>query len=103
MYAVIETGGKQYKVAKNQEVIIEKLAVNEGDKVEFDRVLLVADGADVKLGKPVVEGAKVAAEVVEHGRGKKVSIIKFKRRKNYLRRKGHRQHFTKVKITDIKG
>ena len=103
MYAVIETGGKQYKVAKDQEVIIEKLPAQEGDKVEFDRVLMIANGADVKLGKPVVDGAKVAAEVVEQGRAKKVSIIKFKRRKNYLRRKGHRQHFTKVKITDISG
>lgn len=102
MYAVIKTGGKQYKVAKNQEVTIEKLVAQEGDNVEFDQVLMVGNGADITLGTPLVGGAKVSAEVIEQGRGKKVSIIKFKRRKNYLRRKGHRQHFTKVKITDIK-
>ncbi len=101
MYAVIETGGKQYKVVKDQEIKIEKLSANEGDSIEFERVLMVAQGADVTLGQPLVKGAKVKAEVIEQGRSKKIKIVKFKRRKNYLRQGGHRQHFTKVKITDI--
>ncbi len=103
MYAVIETGGKQYRVEPGQTVAVEKLAGGEGDKVEFDRVLLVSsgDGADVKVGQPVVSGIKVTGEIVEHGRGEKLVVFKFRRRKNYVRRNGHRQDYTAVKITSI--
>ncbi|MCV6589708.1 MAG: 50S ribosomal protein L21 [Marinobacterium sp.] len=103
MYAVIVTGGKQYRVQEGQTLKIEKLAVEAGSNVEFDRVLLVGNGDDIKVGAPVVEGAKVAAEVVAHGRGKKVQILKFKRRKHHMKRQGHRQWFTEVKITGISG
>jgi len=103
MYAVIVTGGKQYRVQEGQTLKIEKLAVEAGSNVEFDRVLLVGNGDDIKVGAPVVEGAKVAAEVVTHGRGKKVQILKFKRRKHHMKRQGHRQWFTEVKITGISG
>lgn len=102
MYAVIKTGGKQYKVQKDEVLKVEKLDVDSGDKIEFDQVLMVADNGDVKVGKPYVEGSKVAAEVVGHGRGKKIMVLKFRRRKQYLKRQGHRQDFTKIKITDIK-
>ncbi|MGB0734147.1 MAG: 50S ribosomal protein L21 [Pontibacterium sp.] len=101
MYAVIVSGGKQYRVSEGQTVKLEKLTADQGSSVEFDRVLLVADGEDIKVGAPVVEGAKVTAEVVEHGRGKKVQILKFKRRKHHMKRQGHRQWFTEVKITGI--
>jgi large subunit ribosomal protein L21 len=100
MYAVIVTGGKQYKVAKNDMLKVEKLAVNEGDTIEFDQVLMIADGEKVHVGTPLVNG-KVVATVVSHGRHKKIHILKFKRRKHYLKRQGHRQDFTQVKITDI--
>ena len=101
MYAVIETGGKQYKVQQGDVLYIEKLNANEGDVVKFDRVLLVANGDDVKIGLPVVDGAKVTAEVVSHGRHDKVRIIKFRRRKHHMKRQGHRQWFTEIKITGI--
>jgi len=101
MYAVIVSGGKQYRVQEGHTLKLEKLAVEAGSNVEFDRVLLVADGDDVKIGAPVVEGAKVTAEVVSHGRAKKVHIMKFKRRKHHMKQMGHRQHFTEVKITGI--
>jgi len=103
MYAVIVTGGKQYRVQEGQTLKVEKLAVEAGSSLEFDRVLLVGNGDDIKVGAPVVEGAKVAAEVVTHGRGKKVNILKFKRRKHHMKRQGHRQWFTEVKITGISG
>jgi len=103
MYAVIVSGGKQYRVQEGQTLKLEKLQAEQGATVEFDRVLLVANGDDIKVGAPVVAGAKVTAEVVEHGRGKKVSIIKFKRRKHHMKRQGHRQWFTEVKITGISG
>lgn len=103
MYAVIVTGGKQYRVQEGQTLKVEKLATEAGSSVEFDRVLLVGNGDDIKVGAPVVEGAKVAAEVVSHGRGKKVQILKFKRRKHHMKRQGHRQWFTEVKITGING
>lgn len=104
MYAVIETGGKQYRVEPGQTVVVEKLAGNEGDSIEFARVLLVSsgDGADVKVGQPVVNGAKVTGEIVEHGLGEKLTVFKFRRRKNYVRRNGHRQQYTAVKIGEIK-
>ncbi|GGY03600.1 50S ribosomal protein L21 [Litchfieldella qijiaojingensis] len=101
MYAVIKSGGKQYRVQEGQTLKLEKLEVPTGETLEFDQVLLVADGDDVKVGAPLVEGAKVAAEVVSHGRGEKVRIIKFRRRKHHMKRQGHRQWFTEVKITGI--
>ena len=101
MFAVIVSGGKQYRVQEGQTLKLEKLTAEAGSSVEFDRVLLVGNGDDVKVGAPVVEGAKVAAEVVAHGRGDKVTIIKFRRRKHHMKRQGHRQWFTEVKITGI--
>ncbi|MGB1173421.1 MAG: 50S ribosomal protein L21 [Marinobacterium sp.] len=103
MFAVIVSGGKQYRVQEGQTLKLEKLAVEAGSSVDFDRVLLVSNGDDVKVGAPVVEGAKVSAEVVSHGRGDKVKIIKFRRRKHHMKRQGHRQWFTEVKITGING
>jgi large subunit ribosomal protein L21 len=103
MFAVIVSGGKQYRVQEGQTLKVEKLAVEAGASVDFDRVLLVSNGDDVKIGAPVVEGAKVSAEVVSHGRGDKVTIIKFRRRKHHMKRQGHRQWFTEVKITGING
>ena len=103
MYAVIVSGGKQHRVKEGETLKLEKLEVETGGSVEFDRVLLVANGDDVKVGAPVVEGAKVTAEVVSHGRHDKVQIIKFRRRKHHMKRQGHRQWFTEVKITGIKG
>ena len=101
MYAVIATGGKQYRVTKDGVLRIEKLDAEAGATVEFGQVLLVGEGAEVKLGTPLVAGGKVVATVVRHGKGAKVSIVKFRRRKHYLRRKGHRQLFTEVRVTDI--
>jgi large subunit ribosomal protein L21 len=101
MYAVIATGGKQYRVTKDAVLRIEKLDAEPGSTVEFGEVLLVGEGADVKLGSPRINGSKVVATVVRHGKGAKVSIVKFRRRKHYLRQKGHRQMFTEVKVTDI--
>ena len=103
MYAVIETGGKQYRVAEGDVLRVEKLAAGEGESVTFDRVLMLGDGADAKLGAPVVEGGKVVANVEAHGRGDKVTIIKFRRRQKYRRKQGHRQDYTQVRITEIVG
>ncbi len=103
MFAVINTGGKQYRVSEGTVLRIEKLTADAGSTVEFDQVLLVGAGADVKVGKPFVGGAKVTATVQSHGKGDKVSIVKFRRRKHYLRQKGHRQPFTEVKVTGIVG
>ena len=102
MYAVIKTGGKQYRVREGQSLRIESLNAEAGDAIEFDEVLMVGEGSDVKIGMPVVEGAKVAATVESNGRGKKVTIIKFRRRKNRSKTKqGHRQNYTEVKIGKI--
>ena len=101
MYAVIQTGGKQYRVAEGDRLKVEKLAVDEGASVELDKVLMVAEGEDVKVGKPYVEGGKVTATVKAHGRAKKVNVVKFRRRKQYLKRQGHRQWFTELEITGI--
>ncbi len=98
MFAVIRTGGKQYRVQKDDKIEIEKLDVKEGDKVDFDEVLFV----DGKIGEPVVKGAKVAATVIAQKRAPKITIFKKKRRQNYRRKKGHRQPLTLVQITDIK-
>ncbi|QVL51067.1 MAG: 50S ribosomal protein L21 [Thiocapsa sp.] len=101
MYAVIQTGGKQYRVSEGDTVKVEKIVAEQGAVVDFDQVLLVADGDDIKVGKPYVEGGKVSATVESHGRGKKVMIVKFRRRKHHLKRQGHRQSFTALKITAI--
>jgi large subunit ribosomal protein L21 len=101
MYAIIASGGKQHKVAEGEILQIEKLDIESGQSVEFDKVLMVADGENIDIGAPYLEKAKVLGEIVEHGRGEKVHIIKFRRRKHFLKHTGHRQDFTKVKITKI--
>lgn len=101
MYAVIKTGGKQYRVAAGDKVKIEKLAGDVGSKVVIDKVLLVADGDKVTIGAPLVAGAKVNATVVSHGRGDKVMIFKMRRRKHYRKTQGHRQSFTEIQIDTI--
>ena len=101
MYAVIETCGKQYKVSEGDIVFVEKLDVNEGEKVTFDKVLLLSDGDKVKVGTPTVKNAKVEATVVEHGKAKKVLVYKYKAKKNERKTQGHRQPFTKIKIEKI--
>jgi len=101
VYAIIATGGKQYRVQKGDQIRIEKLAGNPGEKIEFDQVLLLADGEDVAIGTPYVEGGRVTAEVQECAREKKIDIIKFKRRKYHMKRMGHRQHYMQVKIINI--
>ena len=103
MYAVIVTGGKQYRVAEGDVVRIEKLPAEAGAAVEFDKVLVVGKGADIKVGKPFVAGSKVTGTVQKHGKGDKVRIVKFRRRKHYLRQGTHRQPYTEVKITGIAG
>ena len=103
MYAVFRTGGKQYRAAKGDRLRIERLEAAEGDSVEFDQVLLVGEGPNVKVGAPLVSGSKVKAKVTAQGKGRKVNVIKFKRRNNYQRLKGHRQHYTEVEITSITG
>ena len=101
MYAVFQSGGKQHRVSEGQVVRLEKLELATGATVEFDSVLMVVNGEDVKIGAPVVAGAKVVAEVVAQGRGEKVKIVKFCRRKHSRKQQGHRQWFTEVKITGI--
>lgn len=101
MFAVIESGGKQHRVVEGEVVRLERLPGEPGDAVVFERVLMVGAAQDVDLGAPYVANSRVAGEVVAQGRGKKIRVIKFKRRKNYLRRKGHRQAYTDVKITAI--
>ena len=101
MYAVIKTGGKQYRVHEGDVIKVERLSADEGAEVEFEQVLMVGEGDDVKVGAPFVEGSRVSATVEAHGRGKKIKVVKFKRRKHYLRRHGHRQDYTEVKITQI--
>lgn len=101
MYAVIQTGGKQYRVSEGDTLKVEKLGAEEGASVDLDKVLMVADGEDIKVGTPYVDGGKVTATVKSHGRDKKVKIIKFKRRKHHLKRQGHRQWFTELEITGI--
>ena len=103
MYAVIKTGGKQYRVEQGGRLRVEKLDAAEGDDVAFDKVLLVGEGADVKVGKPYIDGGKVEARVLAQGKAKKIEVVKFKRRKNYRRNKGHRQLFTEIEITGISG
>lgn len=102
MYAIVKTGGKQYCVEEGKKISVEKLDAEVGAEVVFDQVLLVA-GDDVKVGAPVVAGAKVVAKVLEQGKGKKIRIFKYKAKSNYRRRQGHRQPFTKVEVTKIEG
>ena len=103
MYAVIVTGGKQYRVSEGSVLKIEKLEAEAGAQVEFDNVLLVANGDKVTLGTPKIAGAKVTASVQSHGKTDKVSIVKFRRRKHYLRQGTHRQQYTEIKVTGIAG
>jgi large subunit ribosomal protein L21 len=103
MYAVIKTGGKQYKVSPGESLKVETLAGEVGAQISFDEVLMIADGDKQTVGTPLVKGGKVSAEVVAHGRGDKIRIIKHRRRKHYHKEQGHRQNFTEVKITEILG
>lgn len=101
MYAVIETGGKQYRVAEGDKVRVEKLDAEAGTSIDISKVLMIADGDQIRLGKPFIDGTMVTAEVTAHGRNEKVKIIKFRRRKHHMKRQGHRQWFTELKITGI--
>jgi len=101
MYAVIKTGGKQYRVSEGQTLRVEKLDQEEGSSVELNEILMVADGENISIGTPLVEGSKVSAKILAHGRAKKVKILKFKRRKHHMKRQGHRQWFTELEITSI--
>ena len=101
MFAIIETGGKQYRIAEGQTILIEKLEAEAGATVNFDRVLMVGAGESARFGTPMVDGAKVTAEVMSHGRADKIRIIKFRRRKHHMKRQGHRQYYTQVKITKV--
>ena len=101
MYAVIVTGGKQYRVMKGEVLRVEKLDVEAGSAVDFDQVLLVGDGDTITVGAPAVQGAKVSATVKAHGRHDKVRIVKFRRRKHHMKQAGHRQYYTEIEITGI--
>jgi len=101
MYAVFATGGKQYRASTGDRLKVEKLDVEKGAKVVLDQVMMVGEGEDVKIGAPFLKGGKVTATVVEHGRGEKIRIIKFKRRKHQMKRMGHRQDYTQIEITAI--
>lgn len=100
-YAIIRTGGKQYRAEPGKTLRIPSLEASEGDEITFDEVLLGSDGSKIFAGAPLLDGAKVTAEVVKHGKGDKIVVFKFKRRKNYARKQGHRQGFTEVRINDI--
>jgi large subunit ribosomal protein L21 len=101
MYAVFKTGGKQYRASTGDTITVEKIEAEKGATVELDKVLMVGEGEDVKIGAPYLEGGKVTARVVEHGRHGKIRIIKFKRRKHHMKHMGHRQYFTQLEITGI--
>jgi large subunit ribosomal protein L21 len=101
--AIIKTGGKQYRIHKGDKVRIDRIDGEEGAGVEFDQVLLMGSGDGTKIGTPLLAGAKVSAEIVKQGKGPKLIVYKFRRRKNYRRKRGHRQHFTEIKITGIAG
>ena len=103
MYAVVETGGKQYRVAVGDKLMVEKLDVEEGANIELDRVLMVCNDGDVEVGTPVLDGTAVAAKVLKQGRGEKIKVFKFKRRKKYRKTQGHRQAFTQLEILSIGG
>lgn len=101
MYAIVVTGGKQYRVAKDQVIRVEKIEMGEGETFNFDKVLLVGEGDQLKIGAPYLTNSKVIAQIMSHGRADKVNIIKFRRRKHHMKRQGHRQHYTDLKITSI--
>ena len=103
MYAIIETGGKQYRVENGDQIAVEKLGVEDGAKVVFDKVLVVGDGADIKVGAPYVDGVTVEGNAIETGKGKKVIIFKYKAKKDYRKKQGHRQPYTMVKIESLTG
>ncbi len=102
MFAIIETGGKQYKVAKGETIEIERLEEKDGSTVNFDKVLLISDGTDVKIGKPNLDGACVTGKIVTHIRGEKIIVFKMKAKKRYKKTQGHRQNLTNVEIVEIK-
>ncbi len=101
MHAIIETGGKQYRVAEGDTIYVEKLDVTEGDQITLEKVLLVSNEGTVKVGTPIVDGAKVTAKVDKHGKGKKIIVFKYKAKKNYRKKNGHRQPYTKLVIDKI--
>jgi large subunit ribosomal protein L21 len=101
MYAIVEIAGQQFKIEKEKKIFVHRLEQNEGEQVEFDRVLLIDNEGDVKVGTPVVEGAKVSAKVLEHLKGDKVKVFKKKKRKGYQKMNGHRQQFSQILIEDI--
>ena len=101
MYAVIKSGGKQHKVSEGEEILLEKLSLDEGEVIEFSEVLAVNKDGNLKVGKPLLEGAVVKAKVINHLKTKKITVIKMKRRKDYRKKQGHRQNLTKVKIESI--
>ena len=101
MYAVIRSGGKQHRVVEGEILNLEKIDIAAGDNIDFDQVLMVGDGSEVKIGAPCLDGVKVSGEVVEHGRGDKIKVVKFRRRKHSRTTQGHRQWYTKVRITKI--
>ena len=101
MYAVLKTGGKQYRVSENDIIIVEKLSGEAGSTIDLDEILMIGEGSNTTVGTPVIDGARVAAEVLEQKRGKKITVFKKKRRKNYRRTIGHRQELTVLRITDI--
>ncbi|OHW62509.1 50S ribosomal protein L21 [Andreesenia angusta] len=103
MYAVVETGGKQYRVAEGDVIYVEKLEGAQGDSIDLSNVLLVSNDGDVKVGKPYVEGAKVSATIEDQGKAKKIIVFKFKAKKDYRKKQGHRQPYTKLKISKING
>lgn len=103
MYAIVEIAGQQFKVQKDKKVFVHRLEAAEGETLEFNKVLLLDNEGDIKVGTPVVEGAKVTAKVLEHTKGEKVLVFKKKRRKGYQKLNGHRQYFTQVKIEEIVG
>ena len=101
MYAVVSSGGKQYKVCEGEILRVEKISGEIGDKVSFDKVLMYSDGENVKIGTPVLDGVAVRGQIVEHGKNKKIIVFKYKRRKRYRRKQGHRQQYTAIKIENI--
>lgn len=103
MYAVIQTGGKQYRVEKGDVIKVEQLEGEAGQSIDFDQILMFSDDGVHKVGNPTLSGAKVTGEVLEQGRAKKIFILKFRRRKHHMKRQGHRQNYTAVRITDIVG
>lgn len=102
MYAIIQTGGKQYRVKEGDEIFVEKLPAEAGETVTFEEVLALGEGEGMQFGKPLLAGAKVEAEVLKNGRGKKIVVFKYKAKKGYRRKAGHRQPYTRVKITSLK-